>query len=66
MNRIGNIQNFTQNGPGFHVELNRDAVAPFAMDTTLNWMRLRAKALEISGAQQAQQLASHSPVSMLG
>ena len=31
----------------------------------VEWMRLRAKALEISGTQQAQQWASHSPVSVL-
>jgi len=32
--------------------------------TTWKSIRLRAKAHEISGTQQAQQLASHSPVSV--
>jgi len=40
--------------------------APGQERTTWNSMRLRAKAHAISGTQQPQQFASHSPVSVLG
>ena len=33
-------------------------------ETTWNWTLARANAFEISGTEQAEQLASHSPVSV--
>ena len=45
---------------------NRPRSTPSTPVTTWKSMRLRAKAQAISGTQQEQQFASHSPVSVFG